>query len=66
VNNWESEKQLATQLRKLRRQVTRLSEEIRGGALPVRKPSTTPSLPTDPERRLRLILNDAKDDKNKK
>jgi hypothetical protein len=59
VTNWESEKQMATQLRKLRREVKRLTEEIRGSAIPTRRPSSTPSFPTDPDRRLRLVLNDS-------
>ena len=65
VNNWETEKQMATQLRKLRREVKRLTEEIRGSAIPARRPTSTPSFPTDPERRLRLVLNDTPDDDNK-
>jgi hypothetical protein len=63
VTNWESEKQMATQLRKLRREVKRLTEEIRGSAIPTRRPSSGPSFPTDPERRLRLVLNDTDDEK---
>ena len=63
VSNWESEKQMATQLRKLRREVKRLTEEIRGSAIPTRRPSSGPSFPTDPERRLRLVLNDGDEHK---
>lgn len=63
VNNWESEKQMATQLRKLRREVKRLTEEIRGSAIPTRRPSSTPSFPTDSERRLRLVLNETEEEK---
>ena len=63
VNNWETEKQMATQLRKLRREVKRLTEEIRGSAIPTRRSSASPSLPTDPERRLRLVLNEPEDEK---
>ena len=64
MNNWETEKQMAAQLRKLRRDVKRLTEEIRGSAIPTRRPSSTPSFPTDPERRLRLVLNDGDDEKD--
>lgn len=65
VANWESEKQMASQLRKLRREVKRLTEEIRGSAIPTRRPSSGPSFPTDPERRLRLVLNDPETDETK-
>jgi hypothetical protein len=53
---------MATQLRKLRREVKRLTEEIRGSAIPTRRPSSTPSFPTDPDRRLRLVLNDSEEE----
>jgi hypothetical protein len=55
---------MAAQLRKLRRDVKRLTEEIRGSAIPTRRPSSTPPFPTDPERRLRLVLNDGDDEKD--
>ena len=65
VANWESEKQMATQLRKLRREVKRLTEEIRGSAIPTRRPNSGPTFPTDPERRLRLVLNEPEPDPDK-
>jgi hypothetical protein len=54
---------MASQLHRLRREVKRLTEEIRGSAIPVRRPSSTPALPTEPDRKLRLVLNDPADDK---
>jgi hypothetical protein len=58
VTDFSTEKELATQLRDLRRQVKKLRDEIRGGALPVRNSDAGPALPTEPERRSRPVTSD--------
>jgi hypothetical protein len=55
VTEFSSEKEIAAELSRLRRQVRQLREEIRGGALPSKTPVEHPVLPTEPERRLRPI-----------
>jgi hypothetical protein len=52
VSDFSREKELAAELSKLREQMRKLHDEIRGGALPS-KPPSGPTLPTEPERRLR-------------
>jgi hypothetical protein len=49
---------MAKELRRLRAQVTKLHDEIRGGAIPSRNPRSGPVLPTEPERRLRPLSAD--------
>ena len=53
---------MATELAKLRRDVKKLHRDIRGGAIPVRNPHGGPSLPTEPERRLRSVSSLDSDD----
>jgi hypothetical protein len=55
VESWDAEKRIASELGKLRRQVKKLHKDIRGGALPMRNKDAGPSLPTQPERRLRSM-----------
>jgi hypothetical protein len=42
-------------LERLRRQVKKLHNDIRGGAIPLRPENAGPELPTEPERKLRSI-----------
>lgn len=62
MNELLAEKEMATQLEELGREVKRLHQEIRGAALPIRGPSSKshPPFPTESERRLRPL-----DDKKK-
>jgi hypothetical protein len=55
VTEFSTEKEIAAELSRLRRQVRQLRDEIRGGALPSKTPVRDPILPTEPERRLRPI-----------
>lgn len=57
VNELLTEKEIATQLEELGREVKRLHKEIRGAAIPVRGHSSRshPPFPTESERRLRPL-----------
>jgi hypothetical protein len=66
VNDFWAEKEMANDLRRLRRQVKKLREEIRGGAIPLKNPKAGPSLPTQPERRSRPVRPEDRDRKGRK
>ena len=61
VDPWTSEKKIASELEKLRREVTKLHSDIRGGAIPLRPENAGPALPTEPERKLRPMSPDGDD-----
>lgn len=56
---------MAEELERLRRQVKKLHRDIRGGAIPLRNPDGGPSLPTEPERRLRPVSSEDSEDPEK-
>jgi hypothetical protein len=55
VEHWDAEKRIASELGRLRRQVKKLHRDIRGDAIPIRNKAAGPSLPTEPERKLRSL-----------
>lgn len=63
MNELLAEKEMATQLEELGREVKRLHEEIRGSAIPVRGHSSRshPPFPTESERRLRPLDDNKKE-----
>ena len=56
LTDFSTEREMANDLQRLRRQVKKLREEIRGGAIPVKNPKYGPTLPTEPERRARPLF----------
>jgi hypothetical protein len=62
VEHWDAEKRIASELSKLRRQVKKLHRDIRGDAIPMRNKAGGPTLPTNPERRLRPLSPVPEDD----
>ena len=58
MDHWTSEKKIASELEQLRREVKKLHNDIRGGAIPLRPDNAGPELPTEPERRLRSLTPD--------
>jgi hypothetical protein len=61
VTNFSREKEMASELRRLRRQVHKLREEIVNAAIPARHRQAGPDLPTEPERRLRPMQQPDRD-----
>ena len=55
MDYWTAEKRIAAELQRLRRDVKKLHNDIRGGAIPLRPEHAGPELPTEPERKLRSI-----------
>lgn len=57
---WSSAKNIPA-LKRLRQERLELNEEMRRSRLPVAHSYLVPTFPTEPERKLRLVLNDQRE-----